>query len=149
MPLQIQLGSLLQYAGETCLNCCVSTWSVILPPCYLCRWTFTGVCGCSEVFGPAYMLQCTKKFANPRKLLRHSPHQWWLTLPSHYSPWPGEQCFAKNSFMAEYMDSWPQGIKCFYIHIHYDVLSASRNTQRSNTSWWHHDSQNIPKLVNS
>ena len=37
MPLQIQHGSLLQYADDSCLICCIrrSTQSVILPPIYV------------------------------------------------------------------------------------------------------------------
>ena len=49
-------------------------------------------------------VQCTNNFANHFELLRRGLHQWRLTLALHCLPQPGEQCFAKNGFMAEYMD---------------------------------------------
>ena len=46
-----------------------------------------------------------QNFVNPRELLRHGLHLWRLALALHCLPQPGEQCFAKYGFMAEYMDS--------------------------------------------
>ena len=87
-----------------------------------------------------------QKTANPRELLCHDSHLWWLALASHCSPQLGKQCFAKYGFMVEYMDSWPQEIKCFsFIMMRFLQLA----TQGSNSSWWHHDSQKIQTLVNN
>ena len=79
-------------------------------------------------------IQCTKvTFANSCELLRHGSHLWQLALALHCLPQPGEQCFAKNGIMAEYMDSWPQGIKRFLFIV---MCFLQLMTQRSNSSWW-------------
>ena len=87
-----------------------------------------------------------KNFANPCELLCHGLHLWWLTLASHCSPQLGEQWFMKYGFMVAYMASWPQGIKCFSFIMMWFLQLA---IQRSNSSWWHHDSQKVQTLVNS
>ena len=87
-----------------------------------------------------------KTFLNPCELLCHGLHLWWIMLAPLCSPQPGEQCCMKYGFIAEYMDSWPQRIKCFLFIM---MCSMQLWTQRSNSSWWHHDSQSILKLVNS
>ena len=58
-----------------------------------------------------------------------------MTTHSGFALFPhcGEQCFAKYSFIAEYMDSGPQGIKYFSFIV---MCFLQFVTQSSNSSWW-------------
>ena len=60
-----------------------------------------------------HTVQSTKNFVNPRKFLSQGLHLWRVALALHCSPQLGKQCFVKYGFMAGYMDSSPQEIKCF------------------------------------